>query len=77
MQNKTKFFITILILIITSLLVVFIFSVENKRNSKVEFICENNILKYKEREYIRNIFINSSIQIKCNLENNQIIIIND
>ncbi len=77
MQNKTKFFITILILIITSLLVVFIFSVENKRNSKVEFICENNIFKYKEREYIRNIFINSSIQIKCNLENNQIIIIND
>lgn len=77
MQNKTKFFITILILIITSLLVVFIFLVENKRNSKVEFICENNILKYKEREYIRNIFINSSIQIKCNLENNQIIIIND
>ena len=43
MQNKTKFFITILILIITSLLVVFIFLVENKRNSKVEFICENNI----------------------------------
>ena len=77
MQNKTEFFITILILVIASLLVVFIFSVENKRNSKVEFICENNILKYKEREYIRNIFINSSIQIKCNLENNQIIIIND
>lgn len=79
MPNKTKFFIFIFILtfLITSLLVVFIFSVENKRNSKVEFICENNILKYKEREYIRNIFINSSIQIKCNLENNQIIIIND
>lgn len=77
MPNKTKFFIFILTFLITSLLVVFIFSVENKRNSKVEFICENNILKYKEREYIRNIFINSSIQIKCNLENNQIIIIND
>ena len=77
MQNKTKFFIAILILFITSLLVVFIFSVENKSNSKLEFICEKNILKYKEREYFRNILINSSTQIKCKLENNQIIIVND
>lgn len=74
---------TILVLIVLSIILYICFiSINEFLKSKINLesatiICENNILKYKEREYIRNIYINSKFNISCEINQENKIIINN
>lgn len=78
MMKKT---ILILVVLVIVLYICFI-SINEFLKSKINLesttiICENNILKYKEREYIRNIYINSKFNISCEINQENKIIINN
>ena len=74
---------TILVLIVLSIILYICFvSINGFLKSKINLesatiICENNILKYKEREYVRNIYINSKFNISCEINQENKIIINN
>ena len=56
---------TILVLVVLAIVLYICFISINLESATI--ICENNILKYKEREYIRNIYINSKFNISCEI----------
>ncbi len=74
---------TILVLVVLAIVLYICFiSINEFLKSKINLesttiICENNILKYKEREYIRNIYINSKFNISCEINQENKIIINN
>ena len=74
---------TILVLIVLAIVLYICFvSINGVLKSKINLegatiICENNILKYKEREYVRNIYINSKFNISCEINQENKIIINN